>query len=293
MVKVASMRANIALLVVVGIALFVTSCGGTSQLQNDVTLSYTLPLIPITFSIDTNGHISVSASVNIVTELGEISVSTGAQASPFSVPNNSLLVVIRHQENGNLVDSGYQIDTGGQGSIDVQGNINEVNVGWNGNSNSVFIDASNGNITSIVLQGTASTDTTPIAPVNQTSLDTPTPTFQCPSESDVSNWMNVDVSRVDTSTDACAFTAGNNGQTLSRVICTTQDGGATIEYTPTSETNTLVVKACDGNTLPDIWGFTIRFVNNYPSGEYGADVCTIAKKAPQYLPSGWTVQANC
>lgn len=120
------------------------------------------------------------------------------------------------------------------------------------------------------------------------------PTFQCPSEGQVSGWMNASVSRVNTSTDACAFHAGDTGQPLSSTTCTNQDGGTTIEYTPVSQPNTLVIQGCNGSRLPDIYGFTIRFIAGYPSsGPDSADVCTIARKAPQHLPSGWTVQANC
>src|SRR5260370_39436661 len=90
------------------------------------------------------------------------------------------------------------------------------------------------------------------------------PAFSCPTSDEVSAWMNVTVSRVN---ESCAFTAGNNGKQLSGVICTNQDGGTTIEYVPVSEQNTLVVRVCNGSQLPDMWGFTIRFVRGYPSGD--------------------------
>lgn len=169
MVKLASLRVIMTFFVAISIVAFMTSCGETAQA---ITISYTLPLVPITFSLDSNGNISVSASAHLVTELGEISVSAGVQATPFPVPDNVLLVTIRHRVNGNLVDTSYQINTEGQGRLDVQGNISEVTVGWTGKSNSVFIDASNGDITSIVLQGTGA------APVATTVVptDTPTPT---------------------------------------------------------------------------------------------------------------------
>jgi hypothetical protein len=177
MVTLTHIRVMVTLLVAMGIALSMTSCGevDTSGVQNTVTVSYTLPIIPITLSFDTNGHIKISASANIITELGEVSVSVGVGPTTYSVPDASLLLTIRHKQDGNLVDTSYQISTGGAGSADVQGNINEVKVGWNGKSNSVFIDASNGDITSIVVQGAATSYTTPVA-ATVVPTDTPTPT---------------------------------------------------------------------------------------------------------------------
>src|SRR6185437_2452980 len=104
----------------------ITGCGG--EPDNAVTISYTLPIAPITFSFDTDGHISVSVSAEIVTELGELQVSAGSAITPFatSAPDNVLILTIRHKEDGNLVDTGYQIDTTGVGSADVQGDISEV-----------------------------------------------------------------------------------------------------------------------------------------------------------------------
>ena len=116
----------------------------------------------------------------------------------------------------------------------------------------------------------------------QTTLNPNSSSFQCPSAGQVSGWMNISVSQV--TKESCAFTAGNNGQQLPGVICTNQDGGTTIEYTPVSQPNTLVVQACDGSQLPDIWGFTIRF---------GAVCSTIAEQAARTISPGWTVQANC
>ncbi|MEO8970225.1 MAG: hypothetical protein ABI406_01350 [Ktedonobacteraceae bacterium] len=95
------------------------------------------------------------------------------------------MITIRHQQHGNLVDTGYQIKTGGVGNADVQGNINDVKIGWNGNSNSIFIDASHGDITSIAIGGATShttsravppTPTQPVPPTSQSVPPTPTST---------------------------------------------------------------------------------------------------------------------
>jgi len=137
---------------------------------------------------------------------------------------------------------------------------------------------------------------TPAPPAQPTSVVQPTTAvqqttaqFQCPSPDQVSAWMDSSVSQV--TSESCAFHDGDTGQQLSGVVCTNQDGGTTIEYTPISEPNTLIVQACDGSQLPAIWGFTIRFIGGYPAGDAG--VCSVAQKAPNYLPSNWTVQPSC
>lgn len=295
--KITLFRVLATLLVATGIILSLAGCGNGAQ--NAITVSYTTPFIPVTFSIDSSGNIGVSTGLNIVTEVGEFSVHVGSAISAFAVQANALVITIRHYENGNLVDTGYKINTGGVGSADIQGNINEVKVAWNGQNNTIFIDASNGDITSIVIQGNTSSTTSNVpapVPTNPPVPPTSAPTFQCPDESQVSAWMSTNVNRV-LNNDNCAFHGGDvSGQTLSGVICTNQDGGTSIEYTPVDAPNTLVIKVCDGGQLPEIYGFTIRFFQGYPStGPYSANVCAIAAQAPKYLPSGWQVQAqaNC
>jgi hypothetical protein len=122
---------------------------------------------------------------------------------------------------------------------------------------------------------------------------TPRPTqpsaFHCPTSQQVSAWMHVDVSQV--TSESCAFTAGKNGKQFSGVVCTSQDGGTTIEFIPVNQRNTEVVRACDGSQLPNIWGLTIRFISGYPSGD--ASVCAIARNARNNVQAGWKVQADC
>src|SRR5438094_3802541 len=133
MVKVTHLRVVVMFLVVMGIALSLAGCGssdgGTPSVQNAITISYTFPILPITFSFDTNGHISISGAATLVTELGEVAVRVGSVMQAFSVPDNTILLIIRHKQDGNLVDTRYQINTGGVGSADFQGNINHVKVG--------------------------------------------------------------------------------------------------------------------------------------------------------------------
>jgi hypothetical protein len=130
-----------------------------------------------------------------------------------------------------------------------------------------------------------------------TSHPSPTPTpslppsaFHCPTSQQVSIWMHVVVSKV-TDHESCAFTAGNNGKQLSGTVCTSQDGGTTIEFIPVNQRNTVVVRACDGSQLPNIWGLTIRFISGYPLGD--ASVCAITRSARNNVQAGWKVQADC
>jgi hypothetical protein len=118
--------------------------------------------------------VSFSTSANIVSELGELKVAIGAAITKFNVPDNSLLITIRHKQDGHLFDTSYQINTGHVGSADVKGNISEVKVAWTGKSNTIFIDASNGDIASIVIQGSASSTTSDV-PTVVVPTDTPTP----------------------------------------------------------------------------------------------------------------------
>lgn len=176
-------------MMIICIILFTASCGDP---QNVVTISYTFPIVPFTISVNSAGNISFSISANLVTELGELAVSVGTAITPFTPKyvGPSLLITIRHKQNGNLVDTGYQIKTGGVGNANIQGNINDVKIGWNGNSNSIFIDASLGDITSIAIGGanshatsqTALTPTQAVPPTSQsvppTPTSTPSPTSQ-------------------------------------------------------------------------------------------------------------------
>ncbi len=139
------------------------------SVENTVTLSYTLPFLPIIFTLDSSGHISVGLGLKITTLIGTFEVSASSAITVKPVPDSSLLLVIRHHEGTRLVDSVYRIDVGrGAGHADIKGHFTEVNIGWNGKSNSIFIDASNGDIASIVIQGTATTPTTTVLPSTPT-----------------------------------------------------------------------------------------------------------------------------
>src|SRR5438876_12132889 len=99
MVKVTPLHVVVTFLVVMGIAFSIAGCGegDTSPVQGTVTVSYTLPIVPIKFSFDSNGHVSASVGVDIATPLGDVNVSVGAAPTTYSVPDDSLLITIRHQ----------------------------------------------------------------------------------------------------------------------------------------------------------------------------------------------------
>ena len=76
------------------------------------TLSYEPPIVPISFSIDTNGHIEVKLEehVDIVTPIGTFSV--GAEMSKELRPaQDGMKVVIRTGPDGARQDTGYLIKT--------------------------------------------------------------------------------------------------------------------------------------------------------------------------------------
>lgn len=117
-------------------ALTASGCGYAS-------VSYSPPFAPVEFSIDTNGTVSVHGDVKLVTPLGEFSVNAGIFKNLRSHPN-SLLVVIRHKQNGELFDVGYRINTREQLSVVLDGHIHLTI------SNSrVFVDASRGRVRNV------------------------------------------------------------------------------------------------------------------------------------------------
>lgn len=149
-------------LLMLALALALAGCGDPGA---DVTVSYTLPFAPVTFSLNSSGHISVSLTGKFVSEIGEFDVTAEGGASPFASspeqePKNVLIVIIRHKQDGILVDSAYRVNVEGKGRVSFDGHFSEVTVTWDGTSTTIFVDASRGDITKIVIQGQASeTDT--------------------------------------------------------------------------------------------------------------------------------------
>src|SRR5947207_3390026 len=143
MVKIRRLQ-TIFLLPVLALTLLTSACGGIGA---GVSVSYTppFPFPPITISINTDGSISFQAATDkLVTDIGTFTVAANVFAS-LKPEDNTLLLVIRHKQGGNVVDNAYKIQTG----------QDEVRVTTNGTTtvdvtlHKVFIDASKGSIQNI------------------------------------------------------------------------------------------------------------------------------------------------
>jgi hypothetical protein len=98
--------------------------------------------LPIVFSIDTTGQISVAAAApQIVTPLGEFSIKGGVFDTLQKNDPATLLVVIRHRKDGVALDSAYRI-AARQELVAVLNGESELRF----TNNRVFVDASKGSI---------------------------------------------------------------------------------------------------------------------------------------------------
>ncbi len=134
------MRTVLLLLFLMGIEFFASSCG-------TLVLNYTPSFEPITFIIQTNGNILVQGNTSIVTEVGTFPAERNI-SDTLQPENNALLLIIRHLENGAVVDTVYKISKQQQLSIVVDGGT-AIQI----TSNPFSIDASKGNIKSIEVKG--------------------------------------------------------------------------------------------------------------------------------------------
>ncbi|GAA1234858.1 hypothetical protein GCM10009665_26300 [Kitasatospora nipponensis] len=98
------------------------------------------PFLPITFSIDTDGSISVQASAEVVTPVGFFSVE-GDASRALHPPNGSTFVILRHKVQGSLVDDVYRIKSDQEMIAEIDGRTT-IRI----NSHDLFIDASGGTI---------------------------------------------------------------------------------------------------------------------------------------------------
>lgn len=150
MVKLLLTRASF-LFLLPCLLLFLSSCGETTPTYQ-VTYQ---PFIPVTFSIDTNGKISIQGNLAIETPVGIFTLSAGVSGRP-QPDNNTLLLIIRHKQDISLIDSYYRIQTGQEEVIIITNGTTRIDV----TQHKVFIDASNGDINSITVKdansGTAS-----------------------------------------------------------------------------------------------------------------------------------------
>lgn len=173
MVKQALRRVNFYMLPIGMIIInFLSSCG---QVSPTLGVSYTPPFAPITFTIDTSGTISVQGNLSIETPVGRFALDANV-AGTLQPEDNTLFVIIRHNQNGTVVDDVYKI----------QVQQDEVTVVTNGTTtvdvtqHKVFIDASKGDIKSLEIKdrnsnlSTTDSNTTPIGEPIPTATPQPT-----------------------------------------------------------------------------------------------------------------------
>jgi hypothetical protein len=123
---------------------------GTSAVRPVGYFSYTLPIIPITFTIGFNGSFSVDLSAGAATALGDFRISAGVAES---TTNDSVLpteavgitrLVICENGTNNQVCQGYAIDTGRKVRVTLVGHFQETI-----DNSLVIIDASPGSTVTV------------------------------------------------------------------------------------------------------------------------------------------------
>src|ERR1700722_9231505 len=93
---------------IVGLCLLVAACQPTSK----ASVNYQPPLVPVTFSINSSGDVTVSVSGKVETPVGQFGVG-GALSSSLKPPSDATLVVIETDEGGQVQTASYTI--GGTG----------------------------------------------------------------------------------------------------------------------------------------------------------------------------------
>jgi hypothetical protein len=120
-----AMRLSISAFLVIS-SLLLAGCK-TSLGQPTEAVHFRPPFIPVTFSLDSNGHFSVSVGFSITTPIGAFSASSEV-GTP--IPNNSTRVSIIHTVNGTPVKDVYDIAERGSINVCLDGRFWE-NVGEN------------------------------------------------------------------------------------------------------------------------------------------------------------------
>lgn len=93
-------RVGLAALVIVGM--------GVGGFQLALSITYHPPFIPITFSIDSDGHVSMNAASSIATPAGDFDISADP-ANHLQIPDNGILMTIQHLLNGKTKVATFQV----------------------------------------------------------------------------------------------------------------------------------------------------------------------------------------
>jgi hypothetical protein len=136
--------------------------------QPTEAVHFRLPFIPVTFSLDSHGHFSVSVGLSITTPIGTFSASTEV-GTP--IPNNSTRVSIIHTVGGAPVKDVYDIAESGPMNVCLDGRFSE-SIG----ENNISIQPLDGVSTVSIVQAGSQCNTATTAPV--ASLKTSTPASQ-------------------------------------------------------------------------------------------------------------------
>jgi hypothetical protein len=155
------------------LSMLTVSCGHASV---GAGVGYQPPVLPIrfavSFSIGPDGSISVAGDAGLVTDIGTFSVAVDFSDHANPVPNE-LILVIRHSENGKLVDTAFDIAAGEAVTLEMNGRTRlEVF------NQKVFVDASKGRITSLIIKNSSN-------PAGSYSAATPASTAPPPIGGDV------------------------------------------------------------------------------------------------------------
>jgi hypothetical protein len=84
-------------------------------------VAYQPPLIPVTFSIDSDWHVSISIGAEITTFLGRFSVQSGVSTAPQSGSTRVLIV-----DSGNGTEQAYDIGEHGMMTLCLNGQFQEL-----------------------------------------------------------------------------------------------------------------------------------------------------------------------